>query len=168
MDSPNDTGMRPATPGQGRPRIPAFDLDSTSSSLPQAPSAAPSPAQAPSPAPVKRTPYVRRQAPRRTAEAIDDLAQDDNPTTYTHESDIAIGGVVGDRNYRKARSEITQFQKNNRYGQYLQVPKGRRSIFATQERSRRRRSALAAIVVIGILAAAAYLVWMLMSNASFG
>ncbi len=167
MDSMNETGQMPVTGGNGgaggagmngangangvsgaspRPTIPDFNFD-------------PEPV-----APVTRKPYVRKQTPRRTQEAIDDLAQNDNPATYTHESDIAIGGMVGDRNYRKARSEITQFQKNNRYGQYLQVPKGRRSIFAKQERSRRRKSAIAAIIVIGILAAAAYLVWQLMSN----
>lgn len=148
MDT-NDNTMRPDSTGTNmRPTIPDFDLEPV--------------------APVTRTPYVRRQTPRRTAEAIDDLAQSDTPAMYTHESDIAVGGVVGDRSYRKARTEITQFQKNNRYGQYLQVPKGRRSIFAKQERSRRRKSVLAAIIVIGILAAAAYVVWQLMSNVQFG
>lgn len=164
MDSKNDTGMHSATPsGRERPTIPDFDFDMPSPAAP-APSAPP----AQQVQTTTRTPYVRRQAPRRTQEAIDDLAQDDNPPNYTHESNVAIGGVMGDRSYRKARSEITQFQKNNRYGQYLQVPKGRRSIFAKQERSRRRKSALAAIIVILILAAAAYLVWQLMSNVKFG
>ena len=115
-----------------------------------------------------RTPYTRRRPPRRTIEAIDDLADDDSTAVYTHESDIAVGGMVQDGSYRRARAEISQFQRNNRYGQYLEVPKGRRSIFAKQERKRRRQSALMAIIVIGLLLAVAYLIWTLMSKVSFG
>ena len=119
-------------------------------------------------APAQRSTYVRQRAPRRTQEAIDDLAEDDNPVEYAHESNVTVGGSIGDRKYRKARSEISQFQKNNRYGQYLEIPKGRRSIFAKRERARRRQSAIAAIVVLGILAVAAYIVWQIMSRLSFG
>ena len=119
-------------------------------------------------APQQRTPYVRQRTPRRTQEAINDLAEDDNPIEYAHESNVAVGGMLGDRKYRRARSEITQFQKNNRYGQYLEIPKGRRSIFAKRERSRRRQGALAAVIVVAILAAVAYIVYYFMSNISFG
>ena len=114
-----------------------------------------------------RTTYVRRRAPRRTQEAIDDLAEDDSPIEYAHESNIAVGGMIADRKYRRARSDISQIQTNNRYGQYLEIPKGRRSIFAKRERSRRRKSALAAIVVVGILAIVAYIVWQIMLRISF-
>ena len=117
-------------------------------------------------APAQRSTYVRQRAPRRTQEAIDDLAEDDNPIEYAHESNVAVGGMIADRKYRKARADISQFQKNNRYGQYLEIPKGRRSIFAKRERTRRRQSAIAAIVVIGILAIAAYIVWQVMSHIS--
>ena len=122
-----------------------------------------------SPAPTRRSSssYVRKRAPRRTAEAIDDLAEDDNPIAYSHESNVATGGRLTDRSYRRARSDISQFQKNNRYGQYLEIPKGQRSIFAKRERERRMRSAIALIAVIAILAIAAYLVWQLMSSLSF-
>ena len=119
-------------------------------------------------APAQRSTYVRQRAPRRTQEAIDDLAEDDNPVEYAHESNVTVGGSIGDRKYRKARSEISQVQKNNRYGQYLESPTGRRSIFAKRERARRRQSAIAAIVVLGILAVAAYIVWQFMSHLSFG
>ena len=118
-------------------------------------------------APAPRTSYVRRRTPRRTQEAIDDLAEDDNPIEYSHESNIAVGGMIADRKYRRARSDIAQIQKNSRYGQYLEIPKGRRSIFAKRERSRRRKSAIAAIVVVGILAAVAYLVWQIMLRIQF-
>ena len=116
----------------------------------------------------RRTSFTRQHTPRRTQEAIDDLAEDDNPISYAHESNVAVGSVIGDRSYRRARSDISQFQKNNRYGQYLEIPKGRRSIFAKRERARRRKSTIAAVVVVGLLAVAAYVVWQVMSRISFG
>ena len=120
------------------------------------------PREAEEAAPVERTPYVHKRAPRRTIEAIE------SSTVYTHESDIAIGGMVSDGRYRRARAEVSQFQKNNRYGQYLEIPKGRRSIFVKRESARRRRSVLAALVVIALLAVVAYVVWQLMSKLSLG
>ena len=115
-------------------------------------------------APAQRSTYVRQRAPRRTQEAIDDLAEDDNPVEYAHESNVTVGGSIGDRKYRKARSEISQFQKNNRYGQYLEIPKGRRSIFASRERARRRNSVLALFVVVVLLVLAAMFLWNMMQN----
>ena len=115
-------------------------------------------------APAQRSRYVRQRTPRRTQDAIDDLAEDDSSVEYAHESNVSVGGMIGDRSYRSARSDISKFQKNNRYGQYLEIPKGRRSIFAKRERARRRKSAIAAIVVLGILAIAAYILWQFMST----
>lgn len=115
-------------------------------------------------APAQRSTYVRQRAPRRTQEAIDDLAEDDSPVEYAHESNVTIGGSIGDRKYRRARSDISQFQKNNRYGQYLEIPKGRRSIFASRERARRRRSVLALIAVIALLVFAGMMLWSMMQK----
>lgn len=160
-----DLDSMPAMPSVDPTAIPEIDL-----SEPATPTPATMPAPAPqvaTEAPAPRTSYVRKRAPRRTQEAIDDLAEDDNPVEYSHESNIAVGGMIADRKYRRARSDIAQIQKNSRYGQYLEIPKGRRSIFAKRERSRRRKSALAAIVVVGILAAVAYVVWQIMQRISF-
>ena len=154
----NNTPLEPSNAERINASLPSFDtgniMDAAPETAPEQPSA--------------RTPYTRRRPPRRTIEAIDDLADDDSSAIYTHESDIAVGGMVQDGSYRRARAEISQFQRNNRYGQYLEVPKGRRSIFAKQERKRRRQSALMAILVIGLLLAVAYLIWTLMSQVSFG
>ena len=168
-----------AAPAKGRTssmHIPEINVDETPepagidpSLIPEidAPMQSEEPASEPAAETAPRTSYVRRRAPRRTQEAIDDLAEDDNPVEYSHESNIAVGGMIADRKYRRARSDISQIQKNNRYGQYLEIPKGRRSIFAKRERSRRRKSALAAIVVVGILAIVAYIVWQIMLRISF-
>lgn len=119
-------------------------------------------------APAQRSPYVRQRPPRRTQEAIDDLADSEGEVEYSNESNIVVGGMLSDRSYRRAHSQISHVQRNSRYGQYLEIPKGRRSIFVKRERTRRRNAAIAAIAVLAMLAAAAYLVWQIMSNLSFG
>lgn len=99
-------------------------------------------------------PYVRRRAPHRTQEAIDDYAADGAAglESYTHDSNITVrSGAFSGREYRRMRSKSSSM-RNGRYGQYLEVPKGRRSIFTSRERARKRRSVLALIaLVIGLV-----------------
>lgn len=96
-------------------------------------------------------PYVRQRTPHKTQEAIDDLGDGGGTERYTHDSNIAVSGGAfsGGRAYRKARSRRSSMQ-GGQYGQYLEVPKGRRSIFESREKARRRRSiaALAAIILV--------------------
>ena len=127
------------------------------------------------PAPARTTTsaprYVRQRTPHRSQGTLDDLADDDTPAQgYTHDSNIAVGGAtpLSGMAYRRSRSNMSRVRSGTRYGQYLEIPKGRRSIFAKRERTRRRQSAIAAIVVIGILAIAAYIVWQFMSHISLG
>lgn len=98
-----------------------------------------------------RTPYVRQRTPHKTQEAIDDLGDGSGTERYTHDSNIAVGGGAfsGGHAYRKARSSHSSM-RGGQYGQYLEVPKGRRSIFESREKARRRRSiaALAAIILV--------------------
>lgn len=97
-----------------------------------------------------RTPYVRQRTPHKTQEAIDDLSDGGGSDRYTHDSNIAVSGGAfsGGRAYRKARSNRSSMQ-GGQYGQYLEVPKGRRSLFESREKARRRRSiaTLAAIIL---------------------
>ena len=151
------TGNAPLTPSEGE--LPTVEQPALAEALPSVEDPAPT---------TTRTPYTRRRPARRTVEAINDLAEDDTPASYIHESDISSGGMVQDGSYRRARTQVAQLQKSSRYGQYLEVPKGRRSIFAKRERRRRRQSALAAILVVALLAAIAYIVWQIMSTLSFG
>ncbi len=95
--------------------------------------------------PSDRPPYVRQRAPRKTVEAIDDLANEAGAGgRYAHDSNVAVSGGAfsGGRAYRKARSNKSTMQ-GGQYGQYLEVPKGRRSLFESRERARRRKSILA-------------------------
>lgn len=119
------------------------------------------------PAPEYRQRYVRQRAPHRTQAAINDLEQDVSyPDGYTHNSNITVGGGAfsGGAKYRRGRGSMDRIQKGQ-YGRYLEIPKGRRSIFASRERARRRRSILSLIVVVALLVIVAVIIWRLMGAA---
>lgn len=110
--------------------------------------------------------YVRQRTPHRSQGTLDDLNDDSMPSaSYTHDSNISVGGAtpLSGRAYRRARNNMNRVG-NTRYGQYLEIPKGRRSIFASRERARRRNSVLALILVIGLLVLAAMFIWNMMQN----
>lgn len=109
--------------------------------------------------------FMRQRAPHITQSAIDDLAQDGvSVGEYTHDSNVAIrGGAFSGRPYRKARGGMGQV-KGNRYGRYLEVPKGKRSIFESPERTKRRRSIISTVAVVVFLVAVAIIVWMLIHS----
>lgn len=105
--------------------------------------------------------YVRKRTPHRSTGSLDDLSEDSAPSaTYTHDSNISVGGAtpLSGMAYKRARSNMSRIS-NSRYGQYLEIPKGRRSLFASQERARRRRSVLALVVVVTLLVVAAMFLW---------
>ena len=72
-------------------------------------------------APAQRSTYVRQRAPRRTQEAIDDLAEDDSPVEYAHESNVTIGGSIGDRKYRRARSNGRGLPRSRKFFTKVQL-----------------------------------------------
>lgn len=118
---------------------------------PATPSAEPADQGAFEPAPRPR--YVRQRPPHRTQAAINDLEQDQGAPGYTHDSNVAVrgGAFSGGRQYRRSHGGMDQIQ-NSRYGQYLEVPKGRRSIFSARERARRRRSIATTVAVVAVIA----------------
>ncbi|MCH4083123.1 MAG: hypothetical protein LKF00_01870 [Olsenella sp.] len=113
-----------------------------------------------------RSPYVRQRTPHKTQPAIDDNAEDGAyaPEGYAHDSNIAIGGVLsGGHTYRRARKAKAAVQRG-RYGQYLEVPKGKRSIFATRTQMRRRRSLLTTIAIILVFVVVAIIIAQMVSR----
>ena len=105
--------------------------------------------------------YERQRPAHRTVEPIDDLAQADNePEVITHESGFTVpGSVISGRSYRRSRAEGAQLRRDLHYGQYLEIPKGRRDIFASRERKTRIKSAIALVVVLAVLAVVVFFVW---------
>lgn len=108
------------------------------------------------------TPYVRTPRSRITQPAINDLADDDDlaASAYTHDSSYTTGrGLASGRGYTRSRNDMRRLQKDLHYGQYLEIPKGRRDIFAKRERASRAKSLVAAVVVIALVFLAGYYVF---------
>ncbi|MBM6774673.1 hypothetical protein [Olsenella profusa] len=115
----------------------------------------------PEAAPAERTPYVRQRPAHRSVEPIDDFAlEEGEPETFAHDSGFTTrGGAFSGRAYRRSRAEGAQLRRDLHYGQYLEIPKGRRDIFASRERKTRIKTALAAIAVLAILAVVVFVLW---------
>ena len=111
----------------------------------------------------ERRPYVPKARPRKTQEAINDLAEDETfATEFTHDSNVTVGSrnPLSGRAYNRSRGGVAQLQRDLHYGQYLEIPKGRRDIFRRKERLHNFGAILAAIVVLAAVAGAAYFVVM--------
>ena len=110
---------------------------------------------------VTRTPYVRQRPAHRSVEPIDDFALEEGEPEYVaHDSDFTTrGSAFSGRAYRRSRSEGAQLRRDLHYGQYLEIPKGRRDIFASRERKTRIKTAIALIVVLAVLAVVVFFVW---------
>ena len=112
--------------------------------------------------------YTRTRTPHKTVAPIDDFdnqASADGFEGFTHDSGYANGGsMLSGRSYRKSRSEMSQLRRDLHYGQYLEIPKGRRDIFASRERKMRIRSAVALGAVIAVLCVIVFFVWRYMQD----
>ena len=110
------------------------------------------------------TPYVRRERPRHTQAAIDDMGEDDlyDDITYTHDSGLTVGRTNlfsrSSRAYRSAQRSVPQLHKSKGFARYLEVPKGRGSLFSMEQQRRRRRSIA---IVVAIVAAIALVIWLI-------
>lgn len=119
------------------------------------------------------TTYVRPRTYHRSAEPIDDLAYAEDQAfeaSVVHDSDFTIGSrnPFSGKGYRRSQREMPQLRQDLKYGQYLSIPKGRRSIFQSRERQQRIRSVVGLIIVIALLAVAAVLIWNLIQNMGAG
>ena len=64
----------------------------------------------------------------------------------------------------RTRAEGAQLRRDLHYGQYLEIPKGRRDIFASRERRTRIKTAVALFVVLAVLAVVVFFVWEYMQS----
>ena len=107
-------------------------------------------------------PFVRARSPHITQPPVDDLATDDliadttsHDSSYIKPSKNPLAGME----YRRSRSKMPQLQHELHYGQYLEMPKGRRAIFASQEERRRKRNIAFVVGGIIVLAVIAFFIW---------
>ncbi len=115
----------------------------------------------------RRTPYVRKTRPRKTQEAINDLEQDDTYAQgFTHDSNVTVGGrnPLSGTVYSRSRGSMPQLQRDLHYGQYLSIPKGKRQIFSSRERSAAVKSRAITAIILIVLAIIAILAWMLIQR----
>lgn len=113
-----------------------------------------------------KQPYVHQRRAHKTVEPISDFSRPDEEEVSTlHDSGFTLGkSGRGSRNWKKANGEIAQLRKDLHYGQYLQVPKGQRDIFAKKERRSNAWSLIAAVIVLLIVAVVIYFLWTWMST----
>lgn len=117
--------------------------------------AAPNAESAPAPAP-----YVRQRRPRHTVEPINDFAEDGTEAVTAHDSNFTTGGgMLSGHGYRRSRVEGAQLRRDLHYGQYLEIPKGRRDIFVKRERKSRILTFLALVAVLAVIAVVVYFLW---------
>lgn len=150
-DVPTSKGLESTGVGRPIPRSQANDLDSSS--------------EVPLPKPTgysgHRTPYIRQPRPRKTQEAIDDMAQDETYSAgFAHDSNYAVGGAspISGMGYRRSRADMGRLQHDLHYGQYLEIPKGKRQIFTSREQQRAMRSRAATVGVIIFLIVAVIII----------
>lgn len=107
-------------------------------------------------------PYVRTHPAHRSVEPIDDFANqaDDIDQYVAHDSDYTIrGNAFEGASYRRSRAQQSRLRRDLHYGQYLEIPKGRRDIFISRERRSRVKTFVALVVLLAVLAFVAYNLW---------
>ncbi len=113
-----------------------------------------------------RKPYVPKVRPRKTQEAINDLEEDESfAAGFTHDSNVTVGSLnpLSARAYNRSRGGIAQLQRDLHYGQYLEIPKGKRQIFSSRERSAAVRSRAAIAIIMIVLVIIAFFAWQLIA-----
>ena len=112
-------------------------------------------------------PYVRQRPAHRSVGTVSDYddageaspAQTAHDSGYTNRGSLMSGGA-----YRRSRSDAKKLRRDLHYGQYLEIPKGRRDIFVKHERATRIKTFLALVVVIAVLAVVVYFLWHFMQT----
>ena len=114
----------------------------------------------------RRKPYVRKPKPRKTQEAINDFEQDESFSTgFTHDSNVTVRGrnPLSGTAYSRSRANMSQLQRDLHYGQYLEIPKGKRQIFSSRERSAAIRSRAITAAIVIVLVIVAVIAWQLIA-----
>lgn len=90
--------------------------------------------------PSSHAPYVRPATFHKAQGVIDDLQEDEAVDTSRKQglSDIRGLGGVRQRNRHISRRD-SRMLKSSQYGQYLEIPHGKKSIFQTQEQAKQKR-----------------------------
>ena len=102
--------------------------------------------------------FERPARPRKTAEPINDMSETGSVDAVYVSDSPYTGKGMADSSYRRSRSGMNQLRRDLHYGQYLEIPKGRRDIFRRKERLHNAGAIIGALFVLAAVAAAAYFV----------
>ena len=108
------------------------------------------------PAQAEPTRFERPARPRKTAEPINDMSETGSVDAIYVSDSAYTGKGMADSSYRRSRSGMNQLRRDLHYGQYLEIPKGRRDIFRRKERLHNAGAIIGALFVLAAVAAAAY------------
>ena len=100
--------------------------------------------------------FERPARPRKTAEPINDMSETGSVDAVYVSDSPYTGKGMADSSYRRSRSGMNQLRRDLHYGQYLEIPKGRRDIFRRKERLHNAGAIIGALFVLAAVAAAAY------------
>ncbi len=170
---PDDISSNPQAPQSAAPAAasapasaPVNPAGTTGASAPM-PTAAPSQAPAAAPAPARTTtPYMRQRPSHQSMGTIDDYANEkDEIPNVTHDSGYTNpGNPMTGRSYKRSRAQGEQLRRDLHYGQYLEIPKGRRDIFVSREKNARIKTIVALVVVLAVLVVVGVLLWNVMQS----
>lgn len=106
-------------------------------------------------------PYVRQRPAHRNVGTLNGLDEDEEtPARIAHDSGYTNrGSLMSGGSYRRSRSDAQKLRRDLQYGQYLEIPKGRRDIFVKRERRSNAKTFLALVAILAILAVVVYFVW---------
>ncbi len=135
-----------------------MDNQNVTDDVPGAPSAQ---AETGAPAHQQAVPYVRQRPAHRSVGTLNGLDDgDEAPARIAHDSGYTNrGSIMSGGSYRRSRSDADKLRRDLQYGQYLEIPKGRRDIFVKRERKSNIKTFLALVAIIAILAVVVYFVW---------
>ena len=110
-------------------------------------------------------PHVGSRRPtRRTIDPIDRLSEDEAEAkvTYVHDSSYTLrsNDPIAERSYRRAQADLEQAREaDQRYAQYLSVPKGGRTIFTRRRSTTVLMVAVVVVAVLLVLVLVSLLIW---------
>lgn len=108
-------------------------------------------------------PAYERAQPRHVSQPpVNDMEADETlESSYGYETGYTIQkrGLGGKGAYRHAQSQQNKIRQELKYGQYLSVPKGNREIFGSRENERKKKLAVAAVIIVALIVIAFIVFW---------
>ena len=123
-------------------------------------------AETSAPSQQQAAPYVRQRPAHRSVGTVNGLDDgEETPARIAHDSGYTNrGSIMSGGSYRRSRSDADKLRRDLQYGQYLEIPKGRRDIIASREKNTRIKTAIALLALIVVLVLVVFFLWNFMTS----